>query len=249
LKLAQAHIDLVTVSAGLIVDRNAFFYAMPPYFRPRGVNVPLAREIKRCPEIRIPVSVVAESRWILAEEIIAEGSADMVAIARALHADPDMLKKVLARGGGHSPSVPPLLGLRRAGPRPVRRQSTVGPDRQIQRVPRRMSKKKVVVIGGGVAGTQAARTLTERGMRWCCSKKKDSLGGLLTDISRLPYKDDMARYTTGLSKPPCAAAPTSGSERGHAGKGPGREARRHRCRRRRLAGEAADSGPGRSQRG
>jgi hypothetical protein len=63
LKLAQEYIDLVTISAGLIVDRNAFFYAMPPYFRPRGVNVPLARQVRQCPESASPSASSAASRW------------------------------------------------------------------------------------------------------------------------------------------------------------------------------------------
>ena len=55
--------------------------------------MPLARAVKLCPDIHIPVSVVGGIDIEMAENIISEGSADMVAIARGLLADPDMMKK------------------------------------------------------------------------------------------------------------------------------------------------------------
>jgi 2,4-dienoyl-CoA reductase-like NADH-dependent reductase (Old Yellow Enzyme family) len=94
LKIAQEYIDLVNVSAGINVDDRAKFYSMPPYYRPPGANVPYARAIKQCPEIHIPVSVVGSILSVdMAEKIIAEGSADMCAMARSLLADPELLLK------------------------------------------------------------------------------------------------------------------------------------------------------------
>ena len=198
LKLAQEHIDLVTISAGLIVDRNAFFYAMPPYFRPRGVNVPLARQVKQCPDIRIPVSVVGGISVDMAEQIIAEGSADMVAIARAFLADPEMLKKCYR---GKPEDVRPCLrcwGCAGYGHVQCAVNPQMGRTERYARVYKADGRKKVVVVGGGVAGTQAARTLVERGHDVVLFEKKDKLGGLLNDISTLPFKDDLLRHTTWL---------------------------------------------------
>jgi NADPH-dependent 2,4-dienoyl-CoA reductase/sulfur reductase-like enzyme len=59
-------------------------------------------------------------------------------------------------------------------------------------------KKKVVVIGGGVAGTQAARTLRQRGHDVVLFEKSSALGGLLNDINKLPFKEDLLRYTNWL---------------------------------------------------
>jgi pyruvate/2-oxoglutarate dehydrogenase complex dihydrolipoamide dehydrogenase (E3) component len=55
-----------------------------------------------------------------------------------------------------------------------------------------------VVVGGGVAGTQAARTLAEKGHSVVLFEKSDKLGGLLNDINKLPFKDDLLRYTDWL---------------------------------------------------
>ncbi len=197
LKLAQEYIDLVTVSAGLIVDSRLRFYCMPPYYHPRGFNVKFSRQIRQCPDIRIPVSVVggivsAE----MADQIIDEGSADMVAMARALLSDPDMLNKSYR---GRPEDARPCLrcwdccgsgyqhihcavnpGLCRSG-----RYASVQPARE---------KKKVVVVGGGVAGTQAARTLVQRGHDVVLLEQSDRLGGLMPLIDKLPFKDDMLRH-------------------------------------------------------
>lgn len=200
LKLAQEYLDIVTISAGLIVDRKAFFYAMPPYFRPRGVNVPLARQVKQCPDIHIPVSVVGGISVDMAEQIIAEGSADMVAIARAFLADPEMLRKCYR---GKPDDVRPCLrcwGCAGAGHVQCAVNPQMGRTERYARVTKADVRKKVVVIGGGVAGTQAARTLTERGHEVVLFEKNDRLGGLLNDVSRLPFKDDMLRHTEWLIK-------------------------------------------------
>lgn len=198
LKLAQQYIDLVTISAGLIVDRNAFFYTMPPYFRPRGVNVPLARQVKQCPDIRIPVSVVGGISVDMAEQIIAEGSADMVAIARAFLADPEMLRKCYR---GKPEDVRPCLrcwGCCAYGHVQCSVNPQLGRTERYARVYKAEKKKKVVVVGGGVAGTQAARTLVQRGHDVVLFEKNDRLGGLLNDIDKLPFKDDMLRHTEWL---------------------------------------------------
>lgn len=195
LKVAQEYIDLVTISAGLIVDPNAFFYAMPPYFRPRGVNVPLARQVKQCKDIRIPVSVVGGISVDMAEQIIAEGSADMVAIARAFLADPDMLKKCYRGKPEEVRACLRCWGCAGCGHVQCAVNPQLGRTEKYSKVPKADAKKKVVVIGGGVSGTQAVRTLMERGHDVVLFEKSGSLGGLLNDINKLPFKDDMLHYT------------------------------------------------------
>ena len=203
LKLAQENIDLVNVSAGLIVNPKYQFYTMPPYFRPKASNVHLSRAVKQCPDIRIPVSVVGSIMTAeMAERIIAEGSADMVTMARALLSDPEMLNKSYR---GKEDAVRPCLrcwGC--AGGFGSHIHCAVNPS--LARTYRyskpwpAQEKKKVVVVGGGVAGTQAARTLVAKGHAVVLFEKSDKLGGLLNDVDKLPFKDDMRDYTQWLER-------------------------------------------------
>ncbi len=197
IKKAQEYIDLVHVSAGLIVEYRAQFYTMPPYYREKGCNVKYARAVKQCPDIHIPVTTVGGIvSCEMAEQIIAEGSADMCAMARALLCDPDLLNKSYR---GRPQDVRPCLrcwgcadtfgAYTRCAVNPQLsrsdKYSTVHPAPK---------KKKVVVVGGGVAGMMATRTLVERGHDVVLFEKASRLGGLLHDISCLSFKDDQKRY-------------------------------------------------------
>ena len=203
IKLAQEYIDMVNVSAGLIVEARGRDYSMPSYFRPPGANVPYAKAIKACKEITIPVSVAGGiNSAAMAEELIANGDVDCVSIARALLADPDMLNKSWR---GQTDRIRPCLRCWMcAGGFGSHIHCAVNP--QLARTYRYAKswpadiKKKVVVVGGGVAGSQAARTLSERGHEVVLFEKSDALGGHLKSISKLPFKGDMQNFTDWINR-------------------------------------------------
>ncbi len=201
LKKAQKYIDLVTVSAGMIVDHKAQFYCMPPYFRPHAANVPYSRAVKQCPDIHIPVSVVGGIHTLeLADQIIDEGSADMVAMARALLCDPELIKKSRC---GKADTVRPCLrcwNCSTGSHIKCAMNPALGAMPKYREVQPARIKKKVVVIGGGCAGCTAARTLVERGHDVVLFEKSGRLGGLLNDIDKLPFKEDMHRHTEWIQK-------------------------------------------------
>ena len=197
IKKAQEYIDLVHVSAGLIVEYKAQFYVMPPYYRQKGCNVKYARAVKDCPDIHIPVTTVGRINTIdMAEDILKRGDADMVAMARALLCDPDLLNKAYR---GHPEDIRPCLSCWGCA-ETFGSYTRCAVNPQLSRYEKYAVvhpapvKKKVVVIGGGVAGMMAAKTLVERGHDVVLMEKNDHLGGLLPEISNLSFKEDQRRY-------------------------------------------------------
>ena len=69
-----------------------------------------------------------------------------------------------------------------------------GREYKYQKIHRAEIQKKVMIVGGGPAGMMAAQTLRKRGHEVVLCEKKHCLGGLLPDISSLPFKNDMRRY-------------------------------------------------------
>ena len=201
LKPAQEYIDAVSISAGRIVDWRAQFYTMPPYFQPRGANVHLSRKVKECKDIKIPVSVVGGITDLdLADKIIDEGAADLIYMARGLLADQDLLHKSYR---GHPEDVRPCLrcwDCGRLGHVGCALNPRLGRPLQYRTVAPARQKKKVAVIGGGPSGMMAVQTLAERGHDIVLFEKKSVLGGMLNDIDKLPFKEDMLRYTEWVTR-------------------------------------------------
>jgi 2,4-dienoyl-CoA reductase (NADPH2) len=161
---------------------------------PRGAYIYLARGIKAS----VTVPVLGSNRVndpAMAEELLENGEVDMVTMARALLADPDMPNKAQA---GKSDSiyhciacnqgcfdsifnfrpvtclVNPQAG--REGDTPVKPADTV---------------KKIIVIGGGPAGMKAACTAAERGHQVTLIEKENQLGGQLLLNRKIPGRKEM----------------------------------------------------------
>jgi len=133
------------------------------------------------------------------QKILAENKADVVAIGRGLLADPDCLNK--ARADRES-EIRPCIRCNNCINRthrlrlPVR--CTVNPNlgREAEFVNFIISKKKrkVIVIGGGPAGMEAARTSAGRGNQVILFEKKPFLGGTLHNAIFAPFKADLKNY-------------------------------------------------------
>lgn len=203
IKLAQEYIDTVHVSQGLIVEPRYMPYTMPAFYLPHCHNVKWSAAVKADPEVKIPVTVVGSITTIEeAEEIIASGKADMVAMARQLMCDPMTLQNAYR---GHEEDTRPCLRCHECAPADIvhlrcATNPVLGREFELGEIRPSVHPKKVVVVGGGVAGCMAAKTLVQRGHDVTLIEKGDKLGGRLHEISCLSFKFDMRRHLDWLMR-------------------------------------------------
>ncbi|MDR1330277.1 MAG: NAD(P)/FAD-dependent oxidoreductase, partial [Oscillospiraceae bacterium] len=209
MKILKEHgVDMFNVSAGLHSEGMMAFmsYWLQGYTMSRGFNVHWAEKIKDAFQGDITLTAVGSiTHPDLAEEYISRGWCDFVAMCRPLMADPEMPRKAAQnrvedirpclrcnacamRLGGQGPNGPkemncainPMSGLTRL------LKETELPDAK--------TKKKVAVVGGGVAGLTAVSTLVERGHDVTLYEKSDALGGQIIPAAAPPIKADMKAY-------------------------------------------------------
>lgn len=217
-KLLEGHVDLLHISAaGLSTAHHNNQEAHDPktaaaiwsncptphIIQPQGCYVPIAEAIKKA-GVKTPiVTVGAITTPEMAEEIIADGKADFVAMARALIADPELPKKAKA---GQREEITPCIRCDKCNDRRVSRLCTVNPSmgRYIRHyyTDKPVESKRVAVIGGGPGGMEAAITAAKRGHDVTLYEKESVLGGKLNQISReylkremVPYRDFLVRET------------------------------------------------------
>jgi len=191
-KAAEAHgVDAVHVSGG---DHHQMIHQVSPMAVERCHNVWAAAAIK--PHLKIPVIASGSINMPdLAERVLAEGKGDFIGLGRPLWADPQWPNK--AKEGRVKDIVPCIrcndgcLDRTFFNFRAV--SCSVNPnigregDFEIRPAPK---PKKVVVIGGGVAGMEAARVLKLRGHDVTIYEKRDFLGGVAVEGSEADFKSD-----------------------------------------------------------
>ncbi len=196
-KMLEPYVDMFNVSAGVMEDLYTWIIMHPSMFLPQGCNVYLAEAVKKA--VSKPVSCVgAISDPDKMVEILENGQADLIALGRALVADPDLPRKLKA---GKVDEIRRCLRCYSCQGQMMKTRNivcTVNPvigqeyDAKY-RLPA-AHKHKVAVIGGGPGGMQAAITCKERGHEVELYEKTDSLGGALKFAQHESFKLDLYRF-------------------------------------------------------
>ncbi|WP_123054581.1 FAD-dependent oxidoreductase [Clostridium sp. JN-1] len=191
--LEQAGYDAFDADAGTY---DAWYWAHPPLYQEHGCYLPLTEKLKQV--VNVPV-IVAGRMDIpeLAEKSLQEGKLDMVGIGRGLLTDPYWPKKVLE---GKIESIRPCIGCHtgcigrmfEGKPECCTVNPAVCREKEYEIVPANV-KKKVMVVGGGVAGMEAARVCSLRGHNVALYEKTNKLGGHLNEGSKPDFKEDDKR--------------------------------------------------------
>ena len=189
-------INAIHASAGRIVW--TCWNQIPPLYRPRGVNVRLAEEVKK--HTKLPVIAIGRlNDPVVIEDVVAKGRTDIVALCRAIIADQDIVRKMIEGrpeevrkciacnycsdviwGAGNFCTINPSYG-----------------NENLYHYTPARPPKKVLVAGGGIAGMEAARVLKEVGHNVTLYEKSDKLGGLIhlaANIPRLSTRETLNIY-------------------------------------------------------
>lgn len=170
---------------------------------PQGAFVYLAQEIKSV--VNIPV--IASIRMTdpaFADKVVEEEKADLVAIGRALIADPEWPQKAC---NGRYEEIRKCIAccqgcvemIWEGNPATCLLNVQVGREEELRIVPA-LRKKKVIVIGGGPAGLEAARVSAMRGHEVILYERTNKLGGQLNLASVVPSKKEFAETVQYFSK-------------------------------------------------
>ena len=183
--------DAVSTDVGTL---DAFYYAMPPSYVPLGFTVDMVHEVKKA--VNIPV--LCGGRMAdpdINERAIAEGKIDAVVIGRQAIADPDYANKILA---DKPEEVRTCIGCNQGCIWGYSTKGKVGcavnpeVDYEARELTKTDKPKTVAIIGGGVAGMEAARVLTLRGHKVTIFEKCDHLGGNLVPAGAHDFKCEVA---------------------------------------------------------
>ena len=174
-QLEKEGVDFLHVSGGNTIKRGS---SMPAPGTSPAPHAHASEEIRK--HVHIPVATVARINepWV-AEELIADGKADICMIGRANLCDSEFANKARE---GRTDDIRPCIGCGRCLTgimfgKPI--ACTVNPSVETNDIDEADVKKKVLVIGGGPAGMEAAYVAKKRGHEVVLCEKEKELGGLL----------------------------------------------------------------------
>ena len=194
---ASGLVDFLSIIGGGAHTYELQAAAVPNMRYTTGVYVPMAAAIKRA----APGMPILHASRIVdpvhADRLVAAGQIDVVGMTRALIADPDLPRKTRE---GRLDDIRTCVGANEGcidriyQGRPVTcvQNPATGREAELAEVRAAATPRNVVVVGGGVAGLEAARMAATRGHRVVLFEKAPELGGQVLLAARAPERGEYA---------------------------------------------------------
>jgi dimethylglycine catabolism A len=194
---ASGLVDFLSIIGGGAHTYELQAAAVPNMSYATGVYLPMATAIKRA----APGMPIFHASRIVdpvhADRAVAAGHVDVVGMTRALIADPDLPQKARE---GRLDDIRVCVGANEGcidriylgKPVTCVQNPATGRERELGDVQRAPRPKTVVVVGGGVAGLEAARMAATRGHRVVLFEKAAALGGQVLLAARAPARAEYA---------------------------------------------------------
>ncbi len=189
--MEKAGIDAFDISGGIT---GTYLFSIAPYNLPglKGFMMENAKKIKEA--VNVPVigaGGVRDPQYV--EELLEEGYVDLVSLGRSMIADPDFPKKALA---GMDADIRPCLTCGNCFTEIANDRiltctvnPEVGREDDFKGIAKADKKKKVLVVGGGASGLEAARVSALRGHEVTVIERNDHLGGSMAAAGLPPKKE------------------------------------------------------------
>lgn len=189
-KLEEYGYDMLNCDNG---SYDSWFWPHPPVYMPKACNLQDVSAVKAA----VSIPVVCAGRFddpALADRAIAEGKIDMMGMGRPLLADPELGKKFYE---GRLSDVRPCISCHQGCLGRIFQNKDIscavnpacGREKSYALKPADV-KKKILVIGGGLGGMEAARVCAIRGHEVDLYEKKNELGGVFIAAAAPDFKED-----------------------------------------------------------
>ncbi|WP_170388138.1 NADH:flavin oxidoreductase [Ruegeria atlantica] len=188
-------LDCLNVSGGANWTKAGVAETVPSMAFPSGRFIELAGKVRRA--VQLPVMHAAGiADLATANFAVAEGHVDLVGMTRAHIADPHLVRKHLA---GQDDAIRPCVGagycidrIYRGGDALCLHNPVTGREKILSHSIRQApQKRKIVVVGAGPAGLEAARICAERGHKVVMFEAQSQPGGQVNYIVRTPWRSNM----------------------------------------------------------
>ncbi|MDD3225006.1 MAG: FAD-dependent oxidoreductase [Clostridium sp.] len=202
--LEEAGYDAFDVDAGTY---DSWYWNHPPMYQKKGLYLPFAKICKD--SVKVPIITAGRmDNPDLADKAVKEGLTDFISLGRPMLADPDIVNKIKVND---TKSIRPCLSCQEGCMGRLQEYCALGCAvnpaccrENDMRITKAETSKTIAIVGGGVAGCEAARVLSKRGHKVTLFEKSLKLGGNLLPGGAPDFKEDdralVAWYENELKK-------------------------------------------------